>query len=158
VFHGWVPEIPRSTVLLDLATTGTVAGTLIREYMSGMEAGDDFLIYTLLAVFDGGSPTLLAHHMGTPLTTVSDRLNRLVERGHAERIENPVDRRSALFRLTAAGEEAFREAQPRFLEMLRGVEGRLDRPLEDVRAGLQSLERALREELASLNEKKTPVP
>jgi DNA-binding MarR family transcriptional regulator len=158
VFDEDVPEIPRSTVLLDLATTGTVAGSLIREYMAGMEAGDDFLVYTLLAVFDGGSPTLLAHHMGTPLTTVSDRLNRLVERGHAERIENPVDRRSALFRLSKEGEAAFREAQPRFLEMLRGVEGRLDRPLEDVRGGLQSLERALREELASLNEKKTPVP
>jgi DNA-binding MarR family transcriptional regulator len=153
-----MPEIPRSTVLLDLATTSTVAGTLIREYMAGMEAGDDFLVYTLLAVFDGGSPTLLAHHMGTPLTTVSDRLNRLVERGHAERIENPVDRRSALFRLTEAGEEAFREAQPRFLEMLRSVEGRLDRPLEEVRAALQSLERSLRDELAALNEKKTPVP
>lgn len=153
-----MPEVPRSTVLLDLATTGTVARTLIQEYMAGMPAGDDFLVYTLLAVFDGGSPTLLAHHMGTPLTTVSDRLNRLVERGHAERIENPVDRRSALFRLTPEGWEAFREAQPRFLEMLRAVEARLDRPLEDVRAGLQSLERALRGELASLNEKKTPTP
>jgi DNA-binding MarR family transcriptional regulator len=153
-----MPEVPRSTVLLDLATTGTVARTLIQEYMAGMEAGDDFLVYTLLAVFDGGSPTLLAHHMGTPLTTVSDRLNRLVERGHAERIENPIDRRSALFRLTAQGEAAFREAQPRFLEMLRAVYGRLDRPVDEVRASLQSLERALREELASLNEKKTPVP
>jgi DNA-binding MarR family transcriptional regulator len=153
-----VPEVPRSTVLLDLATTSTVARSLIQEYMAGMPAGDDFLVYTLLAVFDGGSPTLLAHHMGTPLTTVSDRLNRLVERGHAERIENPVDRRSALFRLTAEGEKAFREAQPRFLEMLQGVHERLDRPLEEVRAGLQSLERALREELASLNEEKTPTP
>ena len=138
--------------------TSTVSGTLIREYMAGMEAGDDFLVYTLLAVFDGGSPTLLAHHMGTPLTTVSDRLKRLLDRGHAERIGNPVDRRSALFRLTPEGEDAFREAQPRFLEMLRGVEGRLDLPLKDVRAAIQSLERALREELASLNAKKTPVP
>ena len=153
-----MPEVPRSTVLLDLATTHTVAGQLIREYMAGMPAGDDFLVYTLLAVFDGGSPTLLAHHMGTPLTTVSDRLNRLVERGHAERIENPIDRRSALFRLTPAGEAAFQEAQPQFLKMLRGVEGRLDLPLKDVRAGIQSLERALRDELRSLNEKKTPVP
>ena len=153
-----MPEIPKSTVLLDLATTGTVARTLIQECMSDMAAGDDFLIYTLLAVFDGGSPTLLAHHMGTPLTTVSDRLNRLVERGHAERVQNPADGRSALFRLTDDGWSAFWEAQPRFLEMLRGVHERLDRPVEEVRAGLQSLERALREELASLNAEKTPAP
>jgi DNA-binding MarR family transcriptional regulator len=153
-----VPEIPRSTVLLDLATTGTVARTLIQEYMREMPAGDDFLVYTLLAVLGGGSPTLLAHHMGTPLTTVSDRLSRLVERGHAERIQNPADGRSALFRLTDEGWAAFRAAQPRFLEMLKAVQDRLDRPVDEIRAAIQSLERALREELASLNEKKTPVP
>jgi DNA-binding MarR family transcriptional regulator len=158
VFDGVVPEIPKSTVLLDLATTGTVSRTLIQEYMSGMAAGDDFLVYTLLAVFGEPSPTLLAHHMGMPLTTVSDRLSRLVERGHAERIQNPADGRSALFRLTDEGWAAFWEAQPRFLEMLKAVQDRLDKPVDEIRAAIQSLERALREELASLNEKKTPTP
>lgn len=156
--YGRVPEIPKSTVLLDLATTGTVARALIQESMSGMPAGDDFLVYTLLAVFGEPSPTLLAHHMGTPLTTVSDRLNRLVERGHAERIPNPEDGRSFLFRLTENGWGAFREAQPRFLQLLEGVQGRLEMPVDEVRAALQALEKALREELAALNEKKTPTP
>ena len=153
-----VPEIPKATVLLDLATTGAVSHTLIQEYMAGMPAGDDFLFYTLLAVFGEPSPTLLAHHTGMPLTTVSDRLNRIVERGHAERIQNPADGRSALFRLTEDGWTAFWEAQRRFLEMLGGVHERLDRPVEEIRDAIQSLERALREQLASLNEKKTPAP
>lgn len=153
-----MPEIPRSTVLLDLATTGTVAGTLIQEYMAGMPAGDDFLFYTLLAVFGEPSPTLLAHHTGMPLTTVSDRLNRVVERGHAERIPNPEDGRSFLFRLTESGWTAFREAQPRFLRMLERVQERLEMPVEDIRAALQALEKALREELSELNQKKTPTP
>lgn len=148
-------EIPRATVLLDLATTSTVAGTLIKESMAGLPAGDDFLVYTLLAVYGEPSPTELAQKIGAPLTTVSDRLGRVVERGHAERIPNPADRRSALFRLTDEGWAAFREAQPRFLDLLQGVHERLDLPLEDVRAALASLERAL---AAGLNEKKTPTP
>jgi DNA-binding MarR family transcriptional regulator len=96
--------------------------------------------------------------MGAPLTTVSDRLNRLVERGHAERIKNPLDGRSALFRLTDEGWKALRAVQPQFHELLTNVTERLSVPVEDVRRGLQALEDALREELAELNEKKTPVP
>ena len=141
-------------MLLDLATTSTVARTLIQEHMAGLPAGDDFLIYTLLAVYGEPSPTDLAQKIGAPLTTVSDRLSRLVERGHAERIPNPADGRSALFRMTDDGWAAFREAQPKFLALLQGLHERLDMPLEDVRAALASLERALQ---AGLNEKKTPA-
>ena len=150
-------ELRFGTVLLDLATAGTVARTLIQEYMEGEAAGDDFLVYTLLAVFGEPSPTALAQRMGVPLTTVSDRLNRLVERGHAERIKNPLDGRSALFRLTDEGWRAFRAVRPQFHELLEGVHARLALPVDDVRRGLQALEDALRAELASLNEKKTPT-
>ncbi|HET8652226.1 MAG TPA: MarR family transcriptional regulator [Gaiellaceae bacterium] len=151
-------ELRFGTVLLDLATTGTVARTLLQEYMEGSEAGDDFLLYTLLAVGGEPSPTSLAQRMGVPLTTVSDRLNRLVERGHAERIKNPLDGRSALFRLTDEGWKAYRAVQPQFGELLTNVIERLAMPVEDVRRGLQALEDALRAELADLNEKKTPTP
>ena len=67
-------ELRFGTVLLDLATTGTVARTLLQEYMEGSAAGDDYLLYTLLAVGGEQSPTSLAQRMGVPLTTVSDRL------------------------------------------------------------------------------------
>jgi DNA-binding MarR family transcriptional regulator len=151
-------ELRFGTVLLDLATTGTVARTLLQEYLGGSDAGDDYLLYTLLAVGGEPSPTSLAQRMGVPLTTVSDRLNRLVERGHAERIKNPLDGRSALFRLTDDGWTTFRAVQPQFVELLTNVTERLDVPVDDVRRGLQALEDALRAELAALNEKKTPTP
>ena len=151
-------ELRFGTVLLDLATAGTVARTLIQEYMAGEPAGDDFLLYTLLAVFGEPSPTALAQRMGVPLTTVSDRLNRLAERGHAERIKNPLDGRSALFRLTDDGWRAYRGVQPQFAEMLEHVHERLVLPVDDIRRSLQALEDALRAELAALNEKKTPKP
>ena len=151
-------ELRFGTVLLDLATTSTVAGTVLREYMHGSDAGDDFLLYTLLAVGGESSPTSLAQRMGAPLTTVSDRVNRLVERGHAERIKNPLDGRSALFRLTDDGWKAFRAVHPQFGRLLTNVTERLAMPVDEVRRGLQALEDALRAELADLNEKKTPAP
>jgi DNA-binding MarR family transcriptional regulator len=153
-----VTELRFGTVLLDLATTGTVAGTLVQRYLEGSDAGDDYLMYTLLAVLGEPSPTSLAQRMGAPLTTVSDRLNRLVERGHAERLKNPLDGRSALFRLTDEGWKTYRAVAPQFGEMLTNVTDRLEVPVDEVRRGLQALEDALRAELADINEKKTPAP
>lgn len=148
-------EVPRSTVLLELSTAAGLLRTLVDEALAGLDARPEFLTYTLLAALDGAGPTELSRHEGVPLTTVSDRLNRLVQKGHAERVPDPADGRAATFRLTDAGWKAFREAQPRFLEVLAGVQGRLDLPLDDVRAAVASIDRALR---AELNEKTTPIP
>ena len=151
-------ELRIGTVLLDLATTGTVARTLMLESMTSSVAADDFLVYTLLALGGEPSPTALAQRMGAPLTTVSDRLNRLVERGHAERMKNPLDGRSTLFRLTDEGWKAYRAVGVEFQQMLEKLHERLEMPVPEVRRALQALEDALRAELAELNEKKTPAP
>jgi DNA-binding MarR family transcriptional regulator len=153
-----VAELRIGTVLLDLATTGTVARTLMLESMTSSVAADDFLVYTLLALGGEPSPTALAQRMGAPLTTVSDRLNRLVERGHAERMKNPLDGRSTLFRLTDEGWKAYRAVGVEFQQMLEKLHERLEMPVPEVRRALQALEDALRAELAELNEKKTPAP
>jgi DNA-binding MarR family transcriptional regulator len=151
-------ELRFGSVLMDLATTSTVSRTLVQEYLGDAPPGDDYLLYTLLAVGGEPSPTSLAQRMGVPLTTVSDRLNRLVERGHAERVKNPLDGRSALFRLTDEGWRVFRSVHPQFHELIENLHARLALPVEDVRRALQALEDALRAELAELNEKKTPTP
>jgi len=151
---GEMSEVPRSTVLLDLSTVAGLLRTLVDDALDGLEARSDFLTYTLLAALDGAGPTELARHEGVPLTTASDRLNRLVQKGHAERVPHPSDGRAATFRLTDEGWQAFRKAQPHFREVLDGVQGRLDMPLDEIRAALASVERALR---AELNEKKTPT-
>jgi DNA-binding MarR family transcriptional regulator len=69
-----------------------------------------------------------------------------------------MDARSFLFRLTDEGWAAFREAQPKFVELMDHLTERLEMPQEDIRVALQALERAMREQLADLNEKKTPAP
>jgi DNA-binding MarR family transcriptional regulator len=152
------PRVPHSSLLLELSTVAGLIRTLVDQALAGLDAKDDFLTYTLLAVFGEANPTQVALHEGVALTTVSDRLNRLVQRGHAERVPNPADGRSSLFRLTEEGRSAFREAQPRFREALMSFDSRLDMPVEDIRRGVESVERALREELVALNEKKTPTP
>jgi DNA-binding MarR family transcriptional regulator len=152
------PRVPKSSILLELSTVAGLIRTLVDQALAGLDAKEEFLTYTLLAVFGEANPTQVAIHEGRPLTTVSDRLNRLVQRGHAERVPNPADGRSSLFRLSDEGWAAFWEAQPRFREVLEGVDARLDMPLEDIRRAIESVERALREELGVLNEKKTPTP
>jgi DNA-binding MarR family transcriptional regulator len=152
------PRVPKSSILLELSTVAGLIRTLVDQALAGLDAREDFLTYTLLAVFGEANPTQVATHEGVALTTVSDRLNRLVERGHAERVPNPADGRSSLFRLTEAGWSAFWEAQPRFREALDGVDERLDLPLDEIRRAVESVERALRDQLAALNEKKTPTP
>jgi DNA-binding MarR family transcriptional regulator len=152
------PRVPKSTILLELSTVAGLIRTLVDQALAGFVAREDFLTYSLLAVFGDASPTQLATHEGVPLTTVSDRLNRLVERGHAERVPNPSDGRSSLFRLTEDGWAEFWAAQPRFREALDGVHERLELPVDEIRRAVEAVERALRDELAALNEKKTPTP
>jgi DNA-binding MarR family transcriptional regulator len=152
------PRVPKSSILLELSTVAGLIRTLVDQALAGLEAREDFLTYTLLAVLGEANPTQVATHEGVPLTTVSDRLNRLVQRGHAEKVPNPADGRSSLYRLTETGWSAFWEAQPRFRAALEGVDRRLDMPLEEIRRAIESVERALREQLAEVNAEKTPVP
>ena len=152
------PRVPKSSILLELSTVAGLIRTLVDQALAGLDAREDFLTYTLLAVLGEANPTQVATHEGVPLTTVSDRLNRLVQRGHAERVPNPADGRSSLFRLTEDGWSAFWEAQPRFREALDGVDARLDLPLDEIRRAIESVERALREQLVAVNEKKTSEP
>jgi DNA-binding MarR family transcriptional regulator len=54
------------------------------------------------------TPTEVSSDLGMPLTTASDAIRRLVERGLVQRLPTPGDRRSFRIELTSAG---FREWQ-----------------------------------------------
>ena len=55
------------------------------------------------------TPSEVAERTGTPLTTVSDRLRRMVADGDVERVANPGDGRSHLVRLTAEGDARWQQ-------------------------------------------------
>ena len=83
-----------------------------------------------------------------PLSTVLFRLRRLEERGHAERIPNPDDRRSYLVRLSPHGEKLLRKARPRFRALAEAVEVALGgKRVGELREGLDGLRRAIDAEL-----------
>jgi DNA-binding MarR family transcriptional regulator len=52
-------------------------------------------------------------------------VKRLERRGHAERIDNPIDGRSYLVRLTPEGRSLLNKARPRFRSYAEAVEARL---------------------------------
>ncbi len=86
-----------------------------------------YAFYSALRETQPTSPTDLARHLGMPVTTVLDTLGSLQRREHVARLRNPVDRRSYLVRLTAAGEQVhdqtevlFSEADERLIEHLGG--------------------------------------
>jgi DNA-binding MarR family transcriptional regulator len=83
-----------------------------------------------------------------PLSTVLFRLRRVEERGHAERIPNPDDRRSYRVRLTPAGEKLLAEARPRFRALAEAVESALGaKRVDSLRDGLAGLRNAIESEL-----------
>ena len=85
-----------------------------------------------------------------PLSTVLFRVRRLEQRGHAERVPNPDDRRSYLVELTGQGQELLRKARPRFRAFAEAVEARLGQEqIGSLRGGLGELRGAIESELSS---------
>ena len=94
------------------------------------------------------SPSAISAASGIPMTTLRDKIERLVAQGIARRVPNPDDRRSYLVTLTTKGEILLRAADPALLEAYLALERNLDRPLEDYQRELDELAAALREALA----------
>ena len=61
---------------------------------------------SVIGVWGPLTPSKVAELTGTPLTTVSDRLRRMVSDGDVERVAHPEDGRSHLVQLTDAGRRA----------------------------------------------------
>jgi DNA-binding MarR family transcriptional regulator len=96
------------------------------------------------------SPSAISAASGVPMTTLRDKIERLVAGGLARRIPNPNDRRSYLVELTTKGEVLLRAADPALLEAYLAVERRSDRPLEEYQQTLDALAAVLRDTLVVL--------
>ena len=74
-----------------------------RELEADGLAGPQLAMLLLVALHEPATTTVLAASLGVPFMTASDALQRLVAEGEVEQAPNPDDRRSRVFRLTAAG-------------------------------------------------------
>jgi len=106
---------------------------------------------SVVGAFGPLTPSEVAWRTGRPLTTTSDLIRRLVDRGEVERLPNPDDRRSQILRLTAKGEEIWRAGWPAVDTTIRDVEANLERPLDEVHDAVESLLAALRDASRNVN-------
>jgi DNA-binding MarR family transcriptional regulator len=142
-------------LLLDIWVAGELAGALLDQKLE--EEGIDSYAWGTLSVIGAYgpiTPSELAERTGRPVTTVSDVVRKLVERGDVERLSNPDDGRSYLLRLTSRGDKRWRKGWPALRSTIRAVSSRLGRPLAEVHDPLWELIGALREAAGEV----TPKP
>lgn len=118
---------------------------------------DEYAVYSAIDQLGPLSATDLSRRLGMPLTTMSDYVRTVLNRGHATRRRNPRDRRAWLLSLTAEGDAAYRAAGALFDEAIDRVVPALAVSEVEARRALaaigQACERALDElELAQLEE------
>ncbi|MBA3717522.1 MAG: MarR family transcriptional regulator [Actinobacteria bacterium] len=142
-------DVDSDTILLDVFVTNQLRERLIAAALAPTKLPpEDYPIYVLVGSEGPWTPTGLAERTQMPLSTVLFRLRRLEERGHAERIPNPDDRRSYRVRLTSRGEKLLADARPRFRALAETVEAQIGkRTIAELRVGLAELRSAIEEEI-----------
>jgi DNA-binding MarR family transcriptional regulator len=96
------------------------------------------------------APSRISGATGTPMTTLRDNIQRLVDRKLIRRKPNPADGRSYLVELTPRGEVLVRAAGEPLLRAYLALEERLPRPLEDYQRVLDELTEAMQGVLAQV--------
>jgi DNA-binding MarR family transcriptional regulator len=99
---------------------------------------------SVIGVWGPLTPSKVAELTGTPLTTVSDRLRRMVADGDVERVAHPGDGRSHLVQLTEAGDAHWKQGWPALQRTIAEVTANLERPVDEVEGSLEDLIEALR--------------
>jgi DNA-binding MarR family transcriptional regulator len=145
------PDRPRP-LLVDIWTASELLGGLLDRKLEA--AGLDpngWGTLSVIGAFGPLTPSDVAWRTGRPLTTTSDLIRRLVERGEVERLPNPEDGRSQILRLTKEGEKAWRAGWPAVDTTLRDLAANLDRPLDEIHDTIEDLIAALREASRNVN-------
>ncbi len=106
-----------------------------RELSADGVDADRYASLSMIGAFGPIRLTELAEELGQPLTTMSDTVRRLEQRGLVRRRENPDDRRSFLFELSARGD---REWKRGWLALQR-IQELQERELSDLEATREAL-------------------
>ena len=138
------PSRPRP-LLLNIWIAGELVASLLDRNLALEDVHTGFYgTMSVIGVFGPLTPSEIAERTGTPLTTVSDRIRRMVEDGDVERIPNPADGRSHLVRLTDDGDARWRRGWPALQRSIQQISDQLERPVDEVHDALEDLIAALR--------------
>lgn len=148
------PDRPRG-LLINVWIAGELVSVLLDRNLVEEGVHTDFYgTLSVIGVWGPLTPSELAERTGTPLTTVSDRLRRMVADGDVERVAHPGDGRSHLVRLTPEGDARWRRGWPALQRTIDQVAANLERPLDEVQGVLVELIDALNKAARAA----TPVP
>jgi len=143
------PERPRGFLINTWIAAELVDAVLARHLAAdGIDSGF-YGTLSVIGAFGPLTPSEVAEMTGTPLTTVSDRLRRMVSDGDVERVAHPADGRSHHVRLTPEGDARWRRGWPALRRTVEQVAGNLERPVEDVEGALEDLIEALKKAAAA---------
>jgi DNA-binding MarR family transcriptional regulator len=145
------PRRPRP-LLLDLWIANELMSALLAHNLEDDGVHADFYgTLSVIGVFGPITPSELAERTGSPLTTVSDRVRRLVADGDVKRVPNPGDGRSHLLELTKRGDTSWRRGWPALQKTISEISTNLERPVDEVHDALEDLIAALRKASRTLN-------
>jgi DNA-binding MarR family transcriptional regulator len=142
------PDRPRGLLINTWIASELVDAVLSRNLADDGIDASFYGTLSVIGVWGPLTPSDVAEKTGTPLTTVSDRLRRMVAAGDVERVAHPEDGRSHHVRLTEAGDAHWRQGWPALQRTIAQVEANLERPVDDVLAALDDLIDALRKTAA----------
>lgn len=149
----------RTTVLYELWRTSRRSAAVLDEVLDGAPlTGGEFALYSLLKFSGPLTPSEVARRTATPLTTASEALKRMQDRGHLRRAPNPADARSVTVELTDAGREAHAETGAEFQVLLKDVYAELGGEVDQIIYSLARLDRALAAVAGDVPDDLSPLP
>jgi DNA-binding MarR family transcriptional regulator len=135
------PAPRRGALVLDLYTAANLALAKLDRELKEIGLPLAYLgVLTEIRLNEPITPTVLAGRTGFPLTTLTDYVQQLIERGEVTRDPNPADRRSHLLSVTPAGRERLAASSQAVARVVKAIVPQLERPLweyEDVVAELR---------------------
>ena len=145
------PRRPRP-LLLHIWIANELMSALLAQNLEGDGVNSEFYgTLSVIGALGPLTPSELADRTGAPLTTVSDRVRRLVAAGDVRRVPNPADGRSHLLQLTKRGDTSWRNGWPALQKTIREISENLERPVDEVHDVLEDLIAALRKTSSTLN-------
>ncbi|MBA0045285.1 MarR family winged helix-turn-helix transcriptional regulator [Mycobacteroides sp. LB1] len=134
------------SILFDVWLVQNLLSAVLDETLTGTGlSGDEFALYSFVDIKERLTPTAISQWSAMRPSTVTSRLRRMTDRGHATTVPNPEDRRSYSVELTPAGRATLVEAWGRFFPVMAGIESRLGTSKREVRRSIKRLDGVLRE-------------
>ena len=141
-------QVRRQSILLQLFVLSQVAGAVVEEIVAGSGiTPNEFAVHSTVAALGPLTPTELSRHLGTPPTTLSTIIGRLVDKGQLRRRPNPEDGRSYVLEATARGRRTQERNGAALAAVLRRLDADLDGGSQEVLDALHRVEAALRKQL-----------